>query len=155
MASVRAQILSTVERKLRDVVDQLGWKVMVRNPREPIGEDQFNAVVMMDGGDREPVSLTGHVEQTSLEFSVAWLVQEARETRAEELLDAGFVAIVDALIDPTDIQLGGIAIGVMRGAITDPAIGRSAQGARIVGGQSMDFTVQYLAREGDASTAAP
>jgi hypothetical protein len=59
------------------------------------------------------------------------------------------------LLDPADIQLGGLAIGIARGAISDPGIGRSAKGARIIGAQSMDFTVQYLAREGDASTPGP
>lgn len=157
MSSLRAQILTTVQGKLETVRDALGWSTLLRNPREPIGEDQFNAVVMMDGGDRIPAGLTGNVEQDTLEFSVAWFVMETAEggPSAEEQLDAGFVAIVDALIDPDDIQLGGLAIGIARGAISDPGIGRARNGARVIGAQSMDFTVQYLAREGDASSPAP
>jgi hypothetical protein len=155
MASVRAQILSAVTAKLEAVQADLGWKATLRNPRESLGEDQFNAIVQMDGGDREPIGLTGHAEQDTLEFSVAWFVMEAGGDSAEDLLDAGFVAIADALLDPADIQLGGLAIGIARGAISDPGIGRSAKGARIIGAQSMDFTVQYLAREGDASTPGP
>lgn len=155
MTSVRGQIIATVMGKLELVKDGLGWKTLIRNPREPVGEDQFNAILLAEGGDEEPDALTGHIEHSVLDFSVGMLVQETATMTAEELLDAGFVAIVDALIDPNDIQLGGIAIGIRRGAMSPPYIGRSAQGARIVGGQSMDFTVQYLAREGDASTAAP
>lgn len=155
MASLRAQIIATVMSKLDQARDDLGWKTLLRNPREPVGEDQFNAILLGEGGDDEPESLTGHVEHSELDFSVGMLVQETATMTAEELLDAGFVAIVDGLINPADIQLGGIAIGIRRGAMSPPYIGRSAQGARIVGAQSIDFTVQYLAREGDASTAAP
>lgn len=155
MASVRAQILGAVLAKLETVQAALGWQELLRNPRNPLGEDQFNAIVQMDGGDRSPMGLTGNVEQDTLEFSVAWLVMERNGDTAEDLLDAGFVAIADALLDPDDIQLGGLAIGIARGAISDPGIGRSAQGARVIGAQTMDFTVQYLAREGDASTPGP
>lgn len=155
MASVRAQILAAVLVKLGQVRVALLWTSVLRNPREPVGEDQLNAIVLMDGGDREPVTLTGGVEQNDLEFSVGLLVQETAIATAEDLLDAGFVAVADALLDPTDIQLGGLAIGIVRGAVSDPVIGRGPQGARVLGGQSIDFTVQYLAREGDASTPGP
>jgi hypothetical protein len=155
MASVRAQIFARVQTKLEAVSAALGWKGVLRNPREPLGEDQFNTIVLMDGGDREPSGLTGHAEQDTLEFSVAWFVIEAGGESAEDLLDTGFVAIADALIDPDDIQLGGIASGIERGAISDPGIGRSTKGARIIGAQSMDFSVKYLGREGDASTPGP
>ena len=155
MASVRSQIFSRVQTKLAAANAALGWTGVLRNPREPLGEDQFNAIVLMDGGDREPLGLTGRVEQDTLEFSVAWFVIERDGDTAEDLLDTGFVAIADALLDPADIQLGGLAMGIARGAISDPGIGRATNGARIIGAQSMDFTVQYLARDGDAATPGP
>ncbi len=155
MTSLRAQILAEVEAKLQAVVEQLDWAALLRNPREPVGEDQLNAVVMMDGGDRPPDGLTGLVDVCELEFSVAMLVQESGGMKAEELLDAGFVAICNRLIDPADIQLGGLAIGIRRGAMSDPAIGRAAQGARIMGGQAIDFAVEYLEREGDVEIPGP
>lgn len=156
MSSVRAQILAAVAAKLEAVRVALNWATLVRNPREPIGEDQLNALVQMDGGDREPGSLTGHVERCTLEFSVGWMAMEREGgPSAEELLDAAFVAISDALLDPADIQLGGLAIAIERLGISDPLIGRGPSGARILAGQSMDFAVEYMAREGDASTPGP
>lgn len=155
MSSVRKQILDTVEAKLAIVLADLAWQTLLVNPREEVGEDQLNAIVMMHGGDRDPDGLTGHVEMAWLEFSVGWLIQEAGGPTAEELLDAGYVAISDALLDPDDVQLAGLAVAIRRGAMSDPMIGRAQTGARIVGGQAMDFSVQYLAREGDTSTAGP
>lgn len=155
MASVRAQILATVETQLGEVKDDLGWSTLVRNPREPIAEGQMNALILWDGGDRDPDGLSGHVEDCTLEFSIGMMVKEAGGSTAEELLDAGLVAVCDKLIDPDNIQLGGLAIGIARGAISDPVIGRAAQGSRYVAGQAIDFTVRYFAREGDASTPGP
>ncbi len=155
MASVRAQILALVEVKLGLVAEALDWAGVLRNPRDPVGEDQLNAIVQMDGGDRDPNGLTGRVEQRWLEFSVGLLVQQTSTATAEELLDDGLVAVSDSLLDPTDIQLGALAVGIEQGAVSDPVIGRAQDGGRVLGGQSIDFTVQYLAREGDASTPGP
>lgn len=155
MTSLRRQILTRVEQKLDAVLADLAWKERVTNPREPIGEDQMNTLVLMHGGDVTPSGLTGDVEQRWLEFSVGWLVLETAAKSAEVLLDEGYVAIHDALLDPADIQLAQLAIAIRMEDISDPMIGRSPSGARIVGGQAMDFRVQYLAREGDAASAAP
>lgn len=156
MASVRSQILNAVEIKLEEVRAALAWTSLVVNPRVEVGEDQWNALVLFHGGDREPASLTGHRELRWLEFSVAWIVRESASATAEELLDAGLVAVSDALLDPADIQLSGLAVAIEQGAISEPVIGpASRNGARILGGQAMDFAVQYMAVEGDASTAGP
>lgn len=155
MSSVREQILVYVLGKLDAARADLGWATTIRNPREPLGDDQLNAIVLIDGGEEQPQGLTGHVDDEALSFSVGWLVREAGGDKAEKLLDAGYVAIRDALIDPTDIQLGALAIDIAKGATTEPVIGRGEKGARILGGMSMDFTVRYLSIEGDASTPAP
>jgi hypothetical protein len=155
VASVRAQIFAAVEAKLADVLATLAWTTLLVNPRDPVGEDQLDAIVLMHGGEPEPDGLTGRVDRRTLEFSVAWLVRERGGSTAEELLDAGFVAISDALLDPADIQLSNLAVAIAQGGVSDPAIGRAEKGARILGGQTMDFTVEYYAREGDASTAGP
>lgn len=155
MPSVRKQIFDAVEAKLDLVLTDLGWATRLTNPREPFGEDQMNAIALMHGGDREPEGLTGNVEQRWLELSVGWVVIEATEGEAEDLLDAGLVAISDALLDPTDVQLSGLAVAIRLEGISDPMIGRSQSGSRIIAGQSMDFRVQYLAREGDASSPGP
>ena len=155
MASVRAQILAAVKAKLDQVKTDLDWATVVVNPREPIGEDQLNALVLMHGGDREPSNLTGHVERRTLEFSVGWMAKEATGATAEELLDAALVAISDALLDPSDVQLSGLAIAIEQLAISEPLIGRGQNGARILAGQSMDFAVEYMVVEGDASTPGP
>jgi hypothetical protein len=155
MPSVRAQILAAVEAKLESVRVALSWQSVLRNPRETIGEDQMNAILLMDGGDREPAALTGFVELCWLEFSTGVMVKETAGHAAEDLLDAGYVAISDALLDPTDLQLGGLAVAIQRQAISDPMIGRGPTGARIIAGQSIDFAIQYMAREGDASTPGP
>jgi len=155
MASVRMQILTAVKDKVDLVAETLGWPNVLVNPREPIGEDQFNAIVIAHGGEPDPSGLTGHVGMAEVEFSVALLVQEAGGRSAEELLDAGWVALSNALLDPADIQLGKLAIGIRRGGIEPPTIGRAMNGARIIGGQQIDFTVQYLEIEGDAETPGP
>lgn len=155
MASVRRQILLAVEAKLLAARDALGWSMLLVNPRTAVGEDQFNALVLAYGGDTEPTGLTGHVGQSEVEFSVALLVQETGSASAEDLLDQGFVKVSNTLLDPADIQLGQLAIGVRRGAISDPSIGRGQGSARIFGGQVIDFAVQYLEREGDAETPGP
>lgn len=155
MPSVRAQILAAITAKLELVKTDLGWANVIRNPREVVGDDQLNAIVLMDGGDREPDGLTGGVETRWLELSVGWLVAETADDTAEDLLDAGFVAISDALLDPTDIQLGGLAVAIEQGGVTDPLIGRGPTGAKMLAGQAMDFSVQYWTREGDSSAVGP
>lgn len=159
MASVRAQIFAAVAALLEEVKDDLGWKTFLHNPREPLGTDQLDAIAMMDGGDIEPGALTGGISDNELALSVAWVVEEpvnpgTGET-AEEKLDAGYVAISNKLLDPTNIQLGGLAVGIFRGAIDDPQIGRPERGARYMGAQAMDFRVRYFEREGDASSVGP
>lgn len=155
MASVRRQIFDAVEAKLEAVRADLGWKTVLRNPSEPVGEDQMDAIVFDEGGEPEPGDLTGSVETNESDFTVGMVVAESSTAKAYVLLDDGFVAICDALQDPNDIQLGGLAIGVLRGALSKPYVGRSVSGARIVGVQTIGFTVQYMTREGDASTPGP
>jgi hypothetical protein len=155
MASVRRQNFDAIAAKLEAVRIALGWQTVVRNPRKPIGEDQMNAIVLDEGGEPDPDDLTGGVEINLADFAVGMVVMETGADSAEDLLDLGFVAICDALQDPNDIQLGGLAIGVLRGGLSKPFVGTSAGGARIVGVQTINFTVQYMAREGDASTPGP
>ena len=155
MTSLRGQIFDAIAAKLEAVRAALDWQTLLRNPREPVGEDQMNALVLAVGGDLPPDGLTGYVEQNAAEFAVGLVVLETDDATAEELLDAGFVAVSDALIDPDDIQLGGLAIDIRRGAMSPPYIGRSLDGARIVGVQEIEFTVAYLSREGDASSVGP
>ena len=155
MASVRRQIFDAVEAKLAAVVTDLGWRTMLRNPHAPIGEDQMNAIVLGEGGDLEPGSLTGAVETNVLEFEVGLLVLETADTDAETLADAGFVAVSDALLDPADIQLGGLAVDIRRTGMSPVFVGKGQSGSRIVGAQSIGFQASYWAREGDASTAGP
>lgn len=155
MASVRRQLFDAIAAKLEDVRVDLGWSTVLRNPRKAVGEDQMNAIALDEGGEPEPDDLTGHVEINLADFAVGMVVMETGAASAEELLDAGFVAICDALQDPNDIQLGGLAIGLLRGGMSRPFIGTSVTGARIVGIQTINFTVQYMAREGDASTPGP
>lgn len=156
MSSVRKQIFDyVVDTKLAAVAAALGWPSVLRDPRVPVGEDQMNALVFGSGGELEPDSLTGHVETCVAEFSVGLVVIEADGASAEELLDAGFVAVCDALLDPDDIQLGGLAVDVRRGAMSPPFVGKGQSGARIVGVQEIGFFVSYWAREGDASAVGP
>lgn len=155
MASLRMQIFDAVEAKLELARVALAWTTVLRNPREPIGQDQMNGIVLGEGGDFEPDSLTGHVETCTLEFSVGLVVAEAGGDSAEELLDLGFVEVVDRLIDPDDIQLGGLAVQVRRGAVSPVFAGRGQEGSRIVGVQEIGFFVDYWAVEGNASVAGP
>ncbi|MCT2398526.1 hypothetical protein [Novosphingobium mangrovi (ex Huang et al. 2023)] len=155
MASVRAQIFAAVKAKLETVKADLSFQSVLVNPREEVGEDQMNALLFWHGGDLEPDGLTGHVDRRQLEFTVGWMVRETSATPAEDLLDAAFVAVSDALMNPADIQLSGLAIAITQGALSDPMIGRARSGALILGGQACDFAVEYLAREGDASTVSP
>lgn len=155
MASVRRQCFNAIEAKLEAVRADLGWKTVLRNPRKTVGEDQMNAIALDEGGEPDPDDLTGGVEINLADFAVGMVVAETGTKSAEELLDDGFVAICDALQDPNDIQLGGLAISVLRGGMSKPYVGTSATGARIVGIQTINFTVQYMAREGDASTPGP
>ena len=155
MPSVRMQAFLAIEAKLALVLQALDWSTLVVNPRGELGEDQLNALVLMYGGENEPNSLTGFVEQRVADFSVGMMVRETQGETLEQLLDAGFVAVSDALIDPTDIQLGGLVNDVRMGAVSDPVYGRVDDGARLIGGQVIDFSIGYLAREGDASTPGP
>jgi len=155
MASVRRQLFDAIAAKLEAVRVDLDWKTVLRNPRKAVGEDQMNAIALDEGGEPEPDDLTGNVEINMADFAVGMVVMETGADSAEDLLDRGFVAICDALQDPDDIQLGGLAIGVLRGGMSRPFIGTSVTGARVVGIQTINFTVQYMAREGDASTPGP
>lgn len=156
MASVRYQIFDAIEAKLEAARLALGWESVLRDPGETVGEDQMNAIILGTGGEPEPGSLTGHVGTHEAEFSIGFVVLEAGGATAAELLDAGFVAVCDALLDPTDMQLGGLAVGIRRGGMTPPFVGPGAgQTARIVGVQEVSFSAEYWAREGDASTPGP
>ena len=156
MASVRRQAFAAIEAKLEIVRALLDWRTLVINPRGlMIGEDQMNALVLFYGGDDEPEDLTGFVEQHRAGFSIGLVVMETGAERAEDLLDAGFVAVSNAVVDPADIQLGGLVIDVRRGAMSPPFIGASTSGARIVGVQEIEFSMQYMAREGAAETPGP
>lgn len=155
MPSVRMQAFLAIEAKLQLVLQALDWKTLVVNPRSDLGEDQLNVLVLMYGGEDPPAGLTGFVEQRVADFSVGMMVVETQSASLEQMLDDGFVAISDALIDPNDIQLGGLVNDVRMGAVSDPVYGRSENGARLIGGQVIDFSIGYLAREGDASTPGP
>lgn len=156
MSSVREQILGgKVMTKLEAVRTDLGWGKVIRNPRDEMGEEDLPAIVLMDGGERQPDGMTGHVDDRWLEFTVGLFVLEQGGKTLEQLLDEGLVAVTDALIDPQDIQLGGLAVGIEQGETSDPVLGRLPGGARYLGAISMDFSVRYMAREGDASTPAP
>lgn len=155
MASVREQIFAARDVKLQAVQVALGMATFLRNPREPLGADQFDGIAVMDGGDREPDTLTGHVADMELEFSVAWFVADDADKTIEEKLDDAFVAISDALLDPADIQLGALAVSIRRLGLSDPQIGRPERGSKYLGAQSMDFAVRYFEREGDASSVGP
>lgn len=155
MASVRLQAFLAIEEKLELVLQALDWNRLIINPRVSLGEVDLDALVMMYGGDNEPSALTGFVEQRSADFSVGLMVRETQTMTLEQMLDAGFVAVSDALIDPSDIQLGGLVCDVRMGAVSDPVYGRAEQGARLVGGQVIDFSINYQVREGDASTPGP
>lgn len=157
MPSVRAQLATKVMERLEAVRVDLDWQSLIRNPRDPIGEDQMNAIIMMDGGESDPVGYTGHVEENRFEFSVGLMVIEPKDGSAtfEPLLDEGFVAVCDALLDPTQIQFDGLAVGIDRGSVGEPGYGR-AQGsgsARIMAGQVIDFVIRYWNVEGDVSSA--
>lgn len=160
MASVRYQIGDAIEAKLAAVLIDLSWKTVIRDPREAVDEDQMNAIVMATGGEPEPDSLTGHVGTYEAEFEIGLVVLETSDATAEELLDQGFVAVCDTLLDPDDIQLGGLAISIQRGGMSPPIIGRGrndegSTAARIVGVQDISFSVSYWAREGDAAAPGP
>lgn len=155
MPSVRAQIFAYEKAKLELIRVALGWKTLEVNPRDTIDEAKWNALVFNHGGDRVLRGLTGGVERRELTFTVGALLKEAGGDTAEELLDAWYVAVRDGLIDPDDIQLGGLAEMIEEGELSDPAIGRSAKGAQMIGAQMLEFRVQYLAREGDATAVGP
>lgn len=155
MASLRAQIFAAVRAKLETVRVALGFASLLENPRTAIGTDQLDALLLLHGGDREPDWLTGATEEHWLEFGVGWMVRETVAGGAEAQLDAAFVAVSDALTDPADVQLGGLVVEIQRGALSEPQVGRAADGAHILAGQFCDFAVRYMAREGDASTAGP
>jgi hypothetical protein len=156
MASVRFQAFAAIEAKLELVLKALDWKTLVRDPRDPIGEDQMNALVLGTGGDDEPDSLTGHVSTHRADFAVGMIVIERDGgPPAEELLDTAFVAVSNALLDPNDIQLGGLVVDVRRGGMTPAMVGASPGGARMIGVQSIDFSFDYWARESDAETPGP
>ncbi|AKM09875.1 hypothetical protein [Croceicoccus naphthovorans] len=155
MASVRMQIYAAVKAKLDAVRSALAFNGVIVNPREPIGVDQMDALILMHGGDRDPNWLTGGIEDRWLEIGVGWMLRETTEGSAEEQLDAALVAVCDALTDPDDVQLGGLAVEVMLTGIEEPQIGRAADGAHVLAGQFCEFAVRYMTREGDASTPAP
>ena len=155
MASVRFQAFAAIEAKLELVRQELDWASLLRDPRDPIGEDQMNALVLGTGGDDEPDSLTGHVATHRADFAVGLMVIEAGGKSAEELLDEAFVVVSNALLDPADIQLGGLVVDVRRGAMTPAMIGTVEGGSRIIGVHSIDFNFEYWAREGDAEQPGP
>lgn len=156
MASLREQIIGKVIDRIEDVMAALNWTTFVRNPRNALGEDEMNAIVLMDGEDFEPSGLTGHVEERRIGFTVVLWVIEPKDgsARFETLLDVGLVAVCDALLDPANIQFDGLAVGIDQGAIGEPGYGRSQGSARIMAALPLDFSIRYWAREGDASATA-
>lgn len=157
MSSVREQILQAVFAKVEAVRAALEWATAERNPSDPLGDDRLNALVMFDGGLLDPRGLTGGVEEGEVEFSIGLIIREKESAglSKEALIDAGFVAVMDALLDPADIQLGGLVEMIEARGGSDPVYGRTEKGARVVGGLVMDFSARFLTREGDASQVGP
>lgn len=155
MASLERQILDVVEARLEAVRVTLGWATVLVDPAETVGQDQMNALVLGAGAIMAPDSLTGHVETNEMEFSVGLVVRQSAGHPARDLLDEGFVAVCDALIDPDDLQLGGLAVDIRRGSASPVFIGRGETGSTIVGVRELGFFVTYWAREGDASAVGP
>lgn len=155
MASLRAQILEVVREKLEAVRVELDFASLLVNPRSAIGTDQLDAILLLHGGDTARDWLTAGAEERWVEFGVGWMVRETASGTAEAQLDAVYVAVTDALTDPTDVQLGGLAVEIVCSAVSEPQIGRAADGAHILAGQFCDFAVRYFTREGDASTPGP
>ncbi|UZW55554.1 hypothetical protein NUH86_01745 [Sphingobium sp. JS3065] len=157
MSSVREQIFQAVFAKIVAVRDALEWATAVRNPSEPLGDDQLNALFMQDGGLLDPRGLSGGVQEDEVEFSIGLLVREKESAGLgkEALVDAGFVAVMNALLDPSDIQLGGLVEMIEARGGSDPVYGRAKEGARVIGGLVMDFSARFLTREGDASQVGP
>ncbi len=152
MASLGEQIRLDVMELLEQCRVALDWRTLERNPREPVGEDQLNAILFMDGDEMEPDSLTGGVETCMLDFIVGVLVLETESSGTmEEQLDAAWVRICDTLVNPANIQLGGLAVDIEKMGKTRPNYGRAAQSGRLGAEQFMEFRVQYWGREGDAS----
>lgn len=156
MASVRLQAFDAVEAKLEIVVQALGWRTLVVNPRDELSEDELNAIVFLYGGEPDPASLSGNAEVRFADFAVGVLViEEDGATPVERVMDAAMVAVADALLDANDRQLGGLVDAVMQGAISEPVLGRGMNSGRIGGEQFMEFRIEYLGVEGDASTVGP
>jgi len=157
MSSVREQVLQAVFAKIEAVRVALEWTTAVRNPSDPLGDDQLNALVMFDGGLLDPRGLSGGVQEDEVEFSIGLIIREKESegVAKEALIDAGFVAVMDALLDRNDIQLGGLVEMIEARGGSDPVYGRAEKGARVVGGMVMDFSARFLAREGDASQVGP
>ena len=159
MTSLAGQNLKAAEAKLRQVQLDLGWPTFLRNPRERIGVEQMPAIIMVDGGSPAPGSLTGGVADDAVQFSTAVMAAEKagadEDDRVEALLDLGFVRISNALLDPDDIQLGGLATGVFREEVSDPIYGRPDKGAQWFGGQTHDWRIEFMGREGDAEAVGP
>lgn len=155
MASVRQQAYARIEAKLELVRAALDWSAVLRDPRVAVGEDQMNALVLGTGGDAEPGSLTGHVATHTAEFAVGLVVIERAGVSAEELLDQGFVAVSNALLDPLDVQLGGLVVDVRRGALSPALVGQGESGGRVIGVQEIGFSFDYWTREGDEETPGP
>lgn len=161
MASLREQIFAAVEARLTALAadEAVGLQTFIRNPKDVIGVDQMDAMEMIDGGSPEPGSLTGGVATNELTFTTGIFAVERGGAEdadtAKDKLDRYFVAVSDALLDPDNIQIGGLAVGIFRGAISDPVYGRPKQGAQWMGAQWIDWRVQFWEREGDASSVGP
>jgi hypothetical protein len=155
MASVRRQIFDAIAAKLEAVRDRSRLAIVLRNPRKPVGEDQMNAIVLGEGGEPEPDDLTGHVEINVADFEVGMVVMETGAPRPRTCSTPASSRSATRCRIPAISSSAGWRSACCAAGWRDRISARRSAARAIVGVQTINFSVQYMAREGDASTPGP
>jgi len=141
MATIREQCLAAFVTALGTMTG-----VAVERNRTPL-VTRFPSAIVLDGG-QSPNTASTQVTFYTLRASVeGWVAASTDGGLGPAISELYGKIVAAALADPT---LGGVAIDVREGAMSDPEIDRE-EGIGPTAAFALDFEIDFLTAEGDAS----
>jgi len=146
--TMREQVLAAFKTALDEVATAIPGTAVERN--RDIEVTSFPSVVMIDGGHALSHD-TSDAQRYVLGIDVEGYVEASTFAALGPAISALYGAIVQAAC--VDLQLGGLAVDLEEGDMTDPEISRS-EGQGCTAAFSVAFSVEYWTAVGDPFTQA-
>lgn len=151
MNSVREQVLQAFKTALDGAAS--ASVVVDRNRDIPVELTTSTSwIVMVDGGQEPDVETGPGYKQIALGVDVEMFAATASHGGLAAALDALYVAVVQSAL--ADRTLGGLAVDITEGELTDPILDRS-EGIGPTIAASLSFSIDYWVDVDDPTIAAP